>query len=30
MSAKRERIQPEKLHVRKDGDKVLYSQGDGR
>src|SRR5882757_4412836 len=24
--AKRERIQPEKLHVRKDGDKVLYSQ----
>ena len=26
MAAKRERIQPEKLHVRKDGDKVLYSQ----
>src|SRR5215218_185100 len=26
MSAKRERIQPEKLHVRKDSDKVLYSQ----
>ena len=26
MSAKRERIQPDKLHVRKDGDKVLYSQ----
>jgi 2-iminobutanoate/2-iminopropanoate deaminase len=26
MSARRERIQPEKLHVRKDGDKVLYSQ----
>ena len=26
MSAKRERIQPEKLHVRKDGDKILYSQ----
>ena len=24
--AKRERIQPDKLHVRKDGDKVLYSQ----
>ena len=23
---KRERIQPDKLHVRKDGDKVLYSQ----
>src|SRR5438477_7256600 len=26
VSAKRERIQPAKLHVRKDGDKVLYSQ----
>jgi len=26
VSAKRERIQPDKLHVRKDGDKVLYSQ----
>ena len=26
MRAKRERIQPDKLHVRKDGDKVLYSQ----
>jgi 2-iminobutanoate/2-iminopropanoate deaminase len=26
MSLKRERIQPEKLHVRKDGQKVLYSQ----
>ena len=26
MSAKRERIQPAKLHVRKEGDKVLYSQ----
>ena len=26
MSAKRERIQPDKLHVRKSGDKVLYSQ----
>src|SRR5881396_1074627 len=26
MSARRERIQPEKLHVRKAGDKVLYSQ----
>ena len=26
MAAKRERIQPDKLHVRKDGDKVLYSQ----
>src|SRR4051812_40582951 len=26
MAAKRERIQPEKLHVRKSGDKVLYSQ----
>ena len=26
MSAKRERVQPDKLHVRKDGDKVLYSQ----
>ena len=26
MAAKRERIQPEKLHVRKDGEKVLYSQ----
>jgi enamine deaminase RidA (YjgF/YER057c/UK114 family) len=26
VSVKRERIQPEKLHVRKDGDKVLYSQ----
>ena len=26
MGAKRERIQPAKLHVRKDGDKVLYSQ----
>jgi 2-iminobutanoate/2-iminopropanoate deaminase len=26
MSAKRERIQPDKLHVRKDGDRVLYSQ----
>lgn len=26
MSAKRERIQPDKLHVRKAGDKVLYSQ----
>jgi 2-iminobutanoate/2-iminopropanoate deaminase len=26
MSARRERIQPEKLHVRKYGGKVLYSQ----
>ena len=26
MAAKRERIQPDKLHVRKSGDKVLYSQ----
>jgi len=26
MAAKRERIQPEKLHVRVSGDKVLYSQ----
>ncbi len=26
MDAKRERIQPDKLHVRKSGDKVLYSQ----
>jgi 2-iminobutanoate/2-iminopropanoate deaminase len=26
MSARRERIQPEKLHVRKDGGNVLYSQ----
>lgn len=26
MSAKRERLQPDKLHVRKDGDRVLYSQ----
>lgn len=26
MSARRERIQPDKLHVRKDGGKVLYSQ----
>ncbi len=26
MTARRERIQPEKLHVRKDGGKVLYSQ----
>lgn len=26
MAAKRERIQPDKLHVRKDGDTVLYSQ----
>jgi enamine deaminase RidA (YjgF/YER057c/UK114 family) len=26
MPAKRQRIQPEKLHVRKDGGKVLYSQ----
>ena len=26
MSAKRERIQPAKLHVRKSGDQVLYSQ----
>jgi len=26
MRAKRERIQPEKLHTRKDGGKVLYSQ----
>ena len=26
MTAKRERIQPDKLHVRKAGDKVLYSQ----
>ena len=26
MSLKRERIQPEKLHIRKDGQKVLYSQ----
>jgi len=24
--AKRERIQPDKLHVRKEGDKILYSQ----
>ena len=26
MPAKRQRIQPDKLHVRKDGDRVLYSQ----
>ena len=26
MAATRERIQPDKLHVRKDGDQVLYSQ----
>jgi enamine deaminase RidA (YjgF/YER057c/UK114 family) len=26
MAAKRERIQPDKLHVRKSGDQVLYSQ----
>ena len=26
MAAKRERIQPEKLHVRRQGDTVLYSQ----
>jgi enamine deaminase RidA (YjgF/YER057c/UK114 family) len=26
MSAKRERIQPDKLHVRKSGDQVLYTQ----
>ena len=26
MSVRRERIQPEKLHVRKSGDQVLYSQ----
>jgi enamine deaminase RidA (YjgF/YER057c/UK114 family) len=26
MVAKRERIQPDKLHVRKSGDQVLYSQ----
>jgi enamine deaminase RidA (YjgF/YER057c/UK114 family) len=26
MNAKRARIQPDKLHVRKDGDRVLYSQ----
>ena len=26
MAATRERIQPDKLHVRKDGDRVLYSQ----
>ncbi|HEY6834806.1 MAG TPA: RidA family protein [Pseudolabrys sp.] len=26
MGVKRERIQPEKLHVRKDGQRVLYSQ----
>jgi enamine deaminase RidA (YjgF/YER057c/UK114 family) len=26
MSARRERIQPDKLHVRRDGNKVLYSQ----
>ena len=26
MAAKRERIQPDKLHVRKDGGQVLYSQ----
>jgi len=26
MIARRERIQPDKLHVRKDGGKVLYSQ----
>jgi enamine deaminase RidA (YjgF/YER057c/UK114 family) len=26
VSVKRERIQPDKLHVRKDGEKVLYSQ----
>jgi enamine deaminase RidA (YjgF/YER057c/UK114 family) len=26
MAARRERIQPDKLHVRKSGDKVLYSQ----
>ena len=26
MAAKRERIQPDKLHVRKDGERVLYSQ----
>lgn len=26
MAARRERIQPEKLHIRRDGDRVLYSQ----
>jgi 2-iminobutanoate/2-iminopropanoate deaminase len=26
MAAKRERIQPDKLHVRKTGDQVIYSQ----
>jgi enamine deaminase RidA (YjgF/YER057c/UK114 family) len=26
MAAKRERIQPDKLHVRKSGDQVLYTQ----
>jgi enamine deaminase RidA (YjgF/YER057c/UK114 family) len=26
VAAKRQRIQPDKLHVRKDGDRVLYSQ----
>jgi 2-iminobutanoate/2-iminopropanoate deaminase len=26
MGVKRERVQPEKLHVRKDGQRVLYSQ----
>ena len=26
MAAKRERIQPDKLHIRKSGDQVLYSQ----
>jgi enamine deaminase RidA (YjgF/YER057c/UK114 family) len=26
MRAKRERIQPDKLHIRRDGDRVLYSQ----
>jgi enamine deaminase RidA (YjgF/YER057c/UK114 family) len=26
VAAKRERIQPDKLHVRKDGERVLYSQ----
>lgn len=26
MAARRERIQPDKLHVRKSGDQVLYSQ----
>jgi len=26
VAAKRQRIQPDKLHIRKDGDRVLYSQ----